>query len=145
MKKYMFLVLLVGFSFFMSGCKDKYDTKREFRGVWLSRFDFARGDTDPEIMKNRISNAMKNVNHGHINAKVYLIGPQYETVIPVNHIIISSTILSITKYALINVNTYVKKVFLSVLMTFKNLSKYFNIKSTKNPPNFIYLYTIIIL
>ena len=71
MKKYMFFILLVGFSLFISGCKDKYNTKREFRGVWLSRFDFTRGDTNLEIMKNRISNAMKNIRASKMNVVIF--------------------------------------------------------------------------
>ena len=71
MKKYLLVVLLIGFSCFISGCKDKYDTKREFRGVWVSRFDFARGDYNPEMMKNRILNAMRNIRASKMNVVIF--------------------------------------------------------------------------
>ena len=68
----------------------------------------------------------RNAHTGQANARVYVIGPQYETEIPVNIIINISVILSIARYTVINVNRYVKKVFLSVFNIFNNLSKYFN-------------------
>ena len=72
-------------------------------------------------------NANKNANTGHASAKVYFIGPQYDTEIPVKHKNNTSTILSTHIYTEINVNIYERNVFLSVFSTFKNLSKYFKL------------------
>lgn len=72
---------------------------------------------------NLEANENKNANTGQASAIVYVIGPQYDTEIPVKNIKNSSTILSNAIYIEHSVNTYVKKVFLSVFSTFKNLSK----------------------
>lgn len=65
----------------------------------------------------------RNAKTGQARASVYLIGPQYDTEIPEKNIKNSSTTLSNAIYIEHNVNTYVKKVFLSVFSIFKNLSK----------------------
>ena len=53
----------------------------------------------------------KNANTGQASAKVYFIGPQYETDIPVKNKNNNSTTLSTNIYNVARVRTYVKNVF----------------------------------
>lgn len=78
---------------------------------------------------------------GQANAKVYLIGPQYDIDIPLKNRNNNSTTLSTKIYIDISVSIYVKKVFLLVFNFFKNLSKSFK---TCHHFHFICNYTYIL-
>ena len=91
-------------------------------------------------MQNDEAPENKNAKTGQAKAKVYLIGPQYETDVPEKNKNNSSTNLSTAIYTLINVKIYVKNVFLSVFKNFKNLSIIFKLLSPLSKIKIIHIY-----